>query len=79
MRNNIFKLEKIVDSGAVIVLSKLPIGDLATQYFAHRNIFCAEKVPQEDLLSVAKATGAQILTTVNKVQQKSLGVCGLFE
>ena len=39
------KLQKIVDSGAQIVLSKLPIGDLATQFFADRNIFCAGRVP----------------------------------
>lgn len=38
------KLDKIVDSGAHIVLSKLPIGDLATQYFADRDIFCAGRV-----------------------------------
>ena len=31
-------------SGAQIVLSKLPIGDLATQYFADRDIFCAGRV-----------------------------------
>ena len=30
------KLEKIVSSGAKVVLSKLPIGDVATQYFADR-------------------------------------------
>ena len=30
------KLRKIVDSGAKVVLSKLPIGDVATQYFADR-------------------------------------------
>merc|ERR1712226_1537590 len=38
------KLDKIVKSGAVIVLSRLPIGDLATQYFADRDIFCAGRV-----------------------------------
>ena len=32
------KLEKIVKSGAKVVLSKLPIGDVATQYFADRYI-----------------------------------------
>jgi T-complex protein 1 subunit eta len=32
------KLRIIVESGANIVLSKLPIGDLATQYFADRNV-----------------------------------------
>ena len=30
------KLEKIHASGAKVVLSKLPIGDVATQYFADR-------------------------------------------
>ncbi|PLW23840.1 hypothetical protein PCANC_25269 [Puccinia coronata f. sp. avenae] len=33
------KLENIVATGAQVVLSRLPIGDLATQYFADRNIF----------------------------------------
>lgn len=39
------KLEKIVNSGAKVILSKLPIGDLATQYFADRGLFCAGRVP----------------------------------
>ena len=30
------KLDSIVKSGAKVVLSKLPIGDVATQYFADR-------------------------------------------
>lgn len=38
------KLAKCVESGASIVLSRLAIGDLATQYFADRNIFCAGRV-----------------------------------
>ena len=41
------KLENIVNSGANVVLSKLPIGDLATQYFADRNVFCAGRVAAE--------------------------------
>ena len=51
------KLEKCVESGAKIVLSRLPIGDLGTQYFADRGIFCAGRVPVDDLDRVAKATG----------------------
>ncbi|EDS89834.1 t-complex protein 1 subunit eta putative [Entamoeba histolytica] len=38
------KLENIVKSGANIVLSKLPIGDLATQYFADRKSFLNDSV-----------------------------------
>jgi T-complex protein 1 subunit eta len=51
------KLDQVVNSGAKVVLSKLPIGDLATQYFADRDIFCAGRVPINDLERVAKATG----------------------
>merc|ERR1712110_335921 len=43
------KLDLIVKSGAKIVLSKLPIGDVATQYFADRGLFCAGRVMEEDL------------------------------
>ena len=32
------KLDKMVASGAKIILSKLPIGDVATQYFADRSV-----------------------------------------
>lgn len=38
------KLEKVVNSGAKVILSRLPIGDLATQYFADRGLFCAGRV-----------------------------------
>ena len=73
------KLENIVNSGANVVLSKLPIGDLATQYFADRNVFCAGRVASEDIERVAKATGACLLQTCNDITEKSLGECGLFE
>jgi len=73
------KLENIVNAGANVVLSKLPIGDLATQYFADRNVFCAGRVAAEDIERVAKATGACLLQTCNDITEKSLGTCGLFE
>lgn len=38
------KLAKCAESGAKIVLSRYAIGDLATQYFADRDIFCAGRV-----------------------------------
>jgi T-complex protein 1 subunit eta len=72
------KLEKIVESGANVVLSKLPIGDLATQYFADRGLFCAGRVQLEDLKRVSAATGAQIQTTLSG-STDFLGSCGKFE
>ena len=73
------KLDAIVQSGAQIVLSKLAIGDLATQYFADRKIFCAGRVPEDDLRRVCKATGAQVQTTVSNLIPSVLGTCGRFE
>jgi T-complex protein 1 subunit eta len=73
------KLDKIVQSGAKIILSKLPIGDLATQYFADRDLFCAGRVPSDDLNRVAKASGGIIQTTINGLTEDVLGTCGEFE
>merc|ERR1712141_507833 len=57
------KLDKIHQSGAIVVLSKLPIGDVATQYFADRGMFCAGRVLEEDLSRTMKACGGSIQTT----------------
>ena len=70
------KLDEIVKSGANVVLSKLPIGDLATQYFADRNIVCAGRVPEDDLKSVAKATGGSIQVTVSGWSTDVVGTGG---
>lgn len=73
------KLEKIATSGAKIVLSKLPIGDLATQYFADRGIFCAGRVAADDLNRVIEAVGGAIQSTLNDLKSTDLGSCALFE
>lgn len=73
------KLENCVLTGAKIVLSRLPVGDLATQYFADRGIFCAGRVNPEDLDRVCQATGAKVTSTCNNIDTKILGTCGLFE
>ncbi|XP_023693913.2 T-complex protein 1 subunit eta [Paramormyrops kingsleyae] len=73
------KLEKIYKSGAKVVLSKLPIGDVATQYFADRDLFCAGRVPEEDLKRTMMACGGSIQTSVGSMSDDVLGQCGLFE
>ena len=73
------KLEAIVNSGANIVLSRLPIGDLATQYFADRDVFCAGRVAEEDMDKVSRTTGGKIQSTLNGLTPNVLGTCGLFE
>jgi len=71
------KLEACVNTGAKVILSKLPIGDLATQYFADRGLFCAGRVAQEDVDRTCRATGAVIQTSTSSMNE-SLGECGDF-
>mmetsp|Transcript_33012 Transcript_33012/g.77152 ORF Transcript_33012/g.77152 Transcript_33012/m.77152 type:complete len:566 (+) Transcript_33012:99-1796(+) len=73
------KLDLIANSGANVVLSRLAVGDLATQYFADRNIFCAGRVDQEDLERTRRATGGEVQTTVQGITPSVLGTCGRFE
>lgn len=73
------KLERCVESGANIVLSRLPIGDLATQYFADRGMFCAGRVASDDMDRVTLATGGAVQSTVTKLVPEIMGHCALFE
>ncbi|KAF4551572.1 TCP-1/cpn60 chaperonin-like protein 2 [Elsinoe fawcettii] len=73
------KMEALYKSGAKVVLSKLPIGDLATQYFADRDVFCAGRVSSDDLDRVCLATGASIQSTCSDIQESHLGTCAKFE
>ncbi|KAI0023453.1 chaperonin Cpn60/TCP-1 family [Xylariomycetidae sp. FL0641] len=73
------KLEAAYETGAKVVLSKLPIGDLATQYFADRDVFCAGRVAAEDMERVVQATGATIQSTCSDILPQHLGTCETFE
>jgi T-complex protein 1 subunit eta len=73
------KLQDIEKTGAKVVLSKLPIGDLATQWFADRDIFCAGRVPAGDLRRVVQALGGSIQSTTSDIGREHLGTCGKFE
>ncbi|KAF9056018.1 chaperonin Cpn60/TCP-1 family [Panaeolus papilionaceus] len=73
------KLQAIESTGAKVVLSKLPIGDLATQWFADRDIFCAGRVGAGDLRRVVQAVGGSVQSTCSDIAREHLGTCGLFE
>jgi T-complex protein 1 subunit eta len=72
------KLRKLEASGAKVVLSKLPIGDVATQWFADRDMFCAGRVPEDDLNRTMLLCGGAVLAFVNEIEPSNLGLCGHF-
>ncbi|XP_039761972.1 T-complex protein 1 subunit eta isoform X2 [Pararge aegeria] len=72
------KLALLHASGANVVLSKLPIGDVATQYFADRDMFCAGRVTEEDLRRTQRACGGAVLSSVRDMKPDALGHCAEF-
>ncbi|GAA5870587.1 hypothetical protein JCM8547_002054 [Rhodosporidiobolus lusitaniae] len=73
------KLDLIASSGANVILSRLPIGDLATQYFADRGLFCAGRVASDDLKRVVSAVGGAVQSTCSDIRAEHLGTCEVFE
>lgn len=53
--------------------------DVATQYFADRDVFCAGRGPEEDLKRIMMACGGSIQTNVNALIPEVLGHCQVFE
>ncbi|XP_050676803.1 T-complex protein 1 subunit eta [Leptidea sinapis] len=72
------KLAALHSSGANVVLSKLPIGDVATQYFADRDMFCAGRVPEEDMRRTQRACGGAVLSSTRDLRPDALGHCAHF-
>lgn len=70
------KLDQIIASGANVVLSSLPIGDYATQYFARRGVFCSGRVEKSDLQRVAQFCGCVVQCTTSCLK---VGTCEAFE
>ncbi|RSL62042.1 putative T-complex protein 1 subunit eta [Fusarium duplospermum] len=73
------KLETVYQIGAKVVLSKLPIGDLATQFFADRDVFYASHVATKDMERVVQATGAMVQSTYSGILPEHLGTYGKFK
>jgi T-complex protein 1 subunit eta len=73
------KLDKISQANANVIFSKLPIGDLATQYFAERGILCGGRISNDDMTRISKGTSAQIVTSTTDIKRNILGKCNLIE
>jgi len=74
------KLEKIASSGARVVLSSLPVGDVAYQFFSDRGIYCGGRVPKEEMTRAALALGGRVSVSLDDAALKAnLGACQRFE
>jgi len=72
-------IDKIVSSGANVVLCQKGIDDLAQYYLAKAGIFAARRVKKSDMEVLARATGAKIASKISELTKKDLGNAGIVE
>eukprot|EP01024_Parvocaulis_polyphysoides_P005315 TRINITY_DN1132_c0_g6_i1.p1 TRINITY_DN1132_c0_g6~~TRINITY_DN1132_c0_g6_i1.p1 ORF type:complete len:468 (-),score=88.90 TRINITY_DN1132_c0_g6_i1:96-1337(-) len=58
------RIQKILSAGANIVLTSRGIDDMSLKYFVEAGAIAMRRVPKDDLKRVAKASGAQIVSTL---------------
>ncbi|MEE8178767.1 MAG: thermosome subunit beta, partial [Nitrosopumilaceae archaeon] len=72
-------VDKVIGSGATVVLCQKGIDDMAQHYLAKANILAVRRVKESDLTKLAKATGARIVTNLDDLFEKDLGSAGTVE
>ncbi|TFG29384.1 MAG: thermosome subunit [Promethearchaeota archaeon] len=72
-------VEKIVNSGANVVICQKGIDDMAQHFLSKAGIMAVRRVKKSDLEKLSKATGGMIFTDLNDITADKLGYAGLVE
>lgn len=73
------KVDKIVNSGATVVICQKGIDDLAQHFLAKKNIYAVRRAKQSDMEALARATGGKIVTNLEDLGSDDLGFAGVVE
>ncbi len=72
-------VEKIVKSGAKVVICQKGIDDLAQHFLSKADIMVVRRVKKSDIEKLSKATGGMIYTNLDDITEDKLGWAGLVE
>ncbi|MDE1856536.1 MAG: TCP-1/cpn60 chaperonin family protein [Candidatus Micrarchaeota archaeon] len=70
---------KIKKAGATVVMTQKGIDDVAQHYLAKEGIMAARRVKKSDMEKLSRATGGNIVTSLDDLGSKDLGFAGLVE
>ena len=73
------KTQKVIDSGANVVLCQKGIDDLAQHFLAKAGVYACRRVKKSDMEKLARATGANVVNNIDDLSQSDLGNAGLVE
>lgn len=69
-------VDKVVKSGANVLICQKGIDDLAQHYLAKHGVYAVRRAKKSDMEKLAKATGGQIVSTLDDLTPKALGSAG---
>jgi thermosome len=69
----------IDEAGANVVLCQKGIDDIAQHYLAKKGIYAVRRVSSSDMDKLAKATNANIVTSITEIESNDLGQAGTVE
>ncbi len=72
-------VDKIVNSGANVVICQKGIDDMAQHFVSKAGIMAVRRVKKSDLEKLSKATGGMIFTNLDDITEDKLGWAGLVE
>lgn len=72
-RNLVQKIQCVIKSGANVIFSRGGIDPLALNHFAKNKILTVRRVKENDLLWLAKATGAKVVKDLDRITSTDFG------
>ncbi len=72
-------VDKIVATGANVVICQKGIDDMAQHYLAKAGVLAVRRVKESDMYKLAKATGARVVTNIEELTSSDLGYADLVE
>lgn len=72
-------VNKIIGSNANVVFVQKSIDDIAQHYLAKAGIYAVANVDKKDMSKLARATGANIISTLKNINESDIGKAGVVE
>ncbi len=72
-------VDKIAASGANVLFCQKGIDDIAQHYLSKAGIFAVRRVKKSDMEKLGRATGANLVSSIDAISKEELGHAGLVE
>ncbi len=72
-------VDKVIATGANVVLSQKGIDDLAQHFFAKKGVLAVRRIKKSDIEKLSMATGATLVTRIEGAEKSDLGQAGVVE